>query len=541
VFRIADLSKVWALVTLYESQLPFVSLGQTAVMSLSYIPGQTFEGRVVYIYPYVDTQTREVQVRLEFDNAGGLLKPGMFTTVELHSTLRQRAVLAPREAVISTGARDVAFVSMGEGKFEPREVRLGVETGAGEVEILDGLEPGEQVVTSGQFLLDSESRVREALAKMIRGEMAADQVVQAASAGGAELASMPEAMSTGLTAMLDAYFEIGDRLASDSPAGLDEPSRAVAAALDSVIGIEIPGNEHFWHEHTEAATARGSALELIGVADIVTAREHFADLSVAIDTLVRATGVPPGYASPVQSVHCPMFREGQGGGTWLQPEGPVRNPFFGSMMLRCFDSRETIPFTGEAAEPLTDDPVSESSAQDPATPTIAVTPAMQGALDRAAEAYLQAQHHLTLNEPTEAADALARLRSSVAPLRDETGVVGESTSAIETALTDLPADLEAQREAFGVASDALLALLAVVPPSTADEDGFFHAYCPMVDQNWLQVGDAIRNPYDPDMLSCGSIEARIKPRGGLAEEPSGDNKVGTDPVPESVNSPEGEQ
>ncbi|VAX36188.1 Probable Co/Zn/Cd efflux system membrane fusion protein, partial [hydrothermal vent metagenome] len=349
VFRIADLSKVWVLVTLYESQLPFVSLGQNAVMSLPYIPGHTFEGKVVYIYPYLDTKTREVQVRLEFENENGLLMPGMFATVELQSTLRQRATLVPREAVISTGTRNVAFVSLGEGKFEPRDVKLGVETGTGNVEVLDGLKPGEMVVTSGQFLIDSESRVREALAKMIRGEMASDQVIQAASAGSSELTTMSDAMAAGLSAALDAYFAIGDRLASDTPSGIDEPARALAAALDSVIGIEIPENEHFWHEHTEAATIRGSALELVGAADLAMAREHFGDISVAMDTLMRATGIPPGYATPVQSLHCPMFREGQGGGIWLQPEGPVRNPFFGAMMLRCYDGRETIPTTGQAA------------------------------------------------------------------------------------------------------------------------------------------------------------------------------------------------
>ncbi|MBI1337748.1 MAG: efflux RND transporter periplasmic adaptor subunit [Phycisphaera sp.] len=169
VFRIADLSRVWVIVTLYEYQLPFVELGMKATMTLSYLPGKSFEGRVVYMYPYLENKTREAQVRLVFDNPDNTLKPGMFANIELHNTIAQDRTLAPREAVLDTGKRRVAFVSLGGGRFEPRDVKMGIENGDGMVEIIAGLKPGEKVVTSGQFLLDSEARVREALAKMIAG------------------------------------------------------------------------------------------------------------------------------------------------------------------------------------------------------------------------------------------------------------------------------------------------------------------------------------------------------------------------------------
>ena len=127
-------------------------------MSLPYIPGQTIEGKVIYIYPYLDEQTRQVIVRLEFDNPNLLLKPGMYADIELKNTLARERTLVPRSAVIDTGERQVAFVSLGEGRFDPRDVLMGVETDGGYVEILDGLKPGEMVVTSGLFLLDSEAR-----------------------------------------------------------------------------------------------------------------------------------------------------------------------------------------------------------------------------------------------------------------------------------------------------------------------------------------------------------------------------------------------
>jgi hypothetical protein len=504
VFRIADLSRVWVLVTLYESQLPFVSEGQRAVMTLPYIPGQTFEGRIVYIYPYLDTRTHEVQVRLEFENSSGLLKPGMFATVELQSRLKREAVLASRAAVISTGERNVAFVSLGEGKFEPRQVRLGVETSEGQVEILEGLKPGEMVVTSGQFLLDSESRVRESLAKMIRGDLASDQQAQAATAGRSELRSLPEEVASSLSEALRHYFALGERLASDSADGLAGPARSLAAALDRAIGTPIPEDEHFWHEHTEAAVARGAALEIVSLSDLAAARESFAALSLAVDELFRATGVPPRVEQEIQSLHCPMFREGQGGATWLQPAGSVRNPFFGATMLECFDRRESMPVTGRSDAPMEVEPAPADREHMEHAPE----PEARRALDAVISAYLAAQEHLTKDESEGAAEAVGRMKDSLPPLVGLPGAAGEAVNRLSSALEEPGTDLKALRSTFGTVSDALLVIVESVPPSSSD-DGVFHAYCPMVKQHWLQTGEGVRNPYDPKMLRCGTIKGRI--------------------------------
>jgi Cu(I)/Ag(I) efflux system membrane fusion protein len=345
-FRIADHSKVWVLVTLYEYQLPFVEVGQKAVMTLPYLPGQKFEGKITYIYPHLDTELRQVKVRLEFDNPDLFLKPGMFATIELASTLAKDRVLVPREAVTDTGLRRVAFVSMGEGRFEPRDVRVGAEAEGGMIEILDGLKPGEMVVTSGEFLLDSEARLREALAKMIQGNLAAEQKGEATAAPAAALRSLPEDAAKALSGVLDGYFQIGEQLASDSTDAVAAPARQVAENVNTLLKAEIPDNPHFWHQHTEVAEIRGHALELVGTKDIEKAREHYADLSIALSKLVRASGVPPGYPKPVEELHCPMYREGQGGTIWLHPAGEVKNPYYGKKMIGCFDWRVTLPVTG---------------------------------------------------------------------------------------------------------------------------------------------------------------------------------------------------
>lgn len=167
VFRIADLSTVWVIAKAYEYDLPFVRLGQDAFMTLSYVPGKTFRGRVTYVYPYLEAKTREIPVRMEFHNPGYELKPGMYATVTLTGDLARDAVLVPDVAVINTGLRSVAFVVSEPGRFEPREVQIGVRAENNFLQVLSGLVPGETVVVSGQFLLDSESRLREAALKFM--------------------------------------------------------------------------------------------------------------------------------------------------------------------------------------------------------------------------------------------------------------------------------------------------------------------------------------------------------------------------------------
>jgi Cu(I)/Ag(I) efflux system membrane fusion protein len=159
---IADLSRVWVLADIYEYELPFVQLGQPATMTLSYLPGRTFEGRVSFIYPTLSEATRTVKVRVELPNPDGALKPEMYAQVEIHADFGDR-LSVPESAVISTGTRDIAFVDRGAGSFEPRALTLGLRL-PDRFEVLGGLTEGEQVLTSGNFLVDSESKLKAALA-----------------------------------------------------------------------------------------------------------------------------------------------------------------------------------------------------------------------------------------------------------------------------------------------------------------------------------------------------------------------------------------
>jgi len=166
LYRIADLAIVWVLAEIYEQDLPFVQLGQEAVVKVPSMPDREFRGRVTFIYPTVDEKTRTARVRLEFENPGYFLKPGMFVSAQIQSELAAQAVLAPDSAILRSGAKNTVFVALDGGKFAARDVALGLEAADGMMQVLSGLKAGERIVTSGQFLLDSESQLREAIDKM---------------------------------------------------------------------------------------------------------------------------------------------------------------------------------------------------------------------------------------------------------------------------------------------------------------------------------------------------------------------------------------
>ncbi len=166
-YEIVDLSNVWVDVDVYEYELPWVRKGMAAEMELSYIPGKRFKGKVLFIYPYLETKTRTGKLRLEFSNFDYTLKPGMYANIYLKSVIAKDSLVIPQEAVIDSGVRKIVFVAVGEGKFQPRDVIIGLEGNENEYQVLEGLNENETVVVSAQFMLDSESRLREAIQKML--------------------------------------------------------------------------------------------------------------------------------------------------------------------------------------------------------------------------------------------------------------------------------------------------------------------------------------------------------------------------------------
>ena len=165
VMSVARLDQVWVHAEVFERQSAWVQPGQTAFVELDYLPGKTWQGTVDYVYPELDPNTRTLRVRIRFDNEGEVLRPNMFARVTLFSEATGPVVHVPREALIRGGSIDRVVLSLGNGRFRSQPVTVGIESGD-RVAILDGLSAGDRVVTSGQFLIDSESNIESALSRM---------------------------------------------------------------------------------------------------------------------------------------------------------------------------------------------------------------------------------------------------------------------------------------------------------------------------------------------------------------------------------------
>jgi len=164
LYTITDLSTVWVNADIYEFELANIRLGQRAMIALSYFPGQTFSGKVTWISPVLEEKTRTTKVRLEFANRDFKLKPEMYANVEIEVDGGKKLAI-PDEAVLDSGIRKVVFIDKGEGRYAPAEVKLGGKFD-GYFEVLSGLSPGERIIASASFLLDSESRLSEAMGAM---------------------------------------------------------------------------------------------------------------------------------------------------------------------------------------------------------------------------------------------------------------------------------------------------------------------------------------------------------------------------------------
>ncbi len=162
LYVIADLGRVWVLADVYERDLAQVKLGQDVRLSVDALPGRTLAGKVTFVSPTISDATRSAKARIELDNAAGILKPGMYATAMIDVDLGD-GIAIPEDAIIDTGERRIVFVAHDGGHFEPREVEVGISI-EGSVQVLSGLKEGESIAETGQFLLDSESRLRAAAA-----------------------------------------------------------------------------------------------------------------------------------------------------------------------------------------------------------------------------------------------------------------------------------------------------------------------------------------------------------------------------------------
>ncbi len=333
LYKIADLSSLWVHVDIYEYQLPWIKEGQEAEVEIGYYPGEAFTGKVLFFYPYLDEKTRTIKACIELPNPNGRLRPEMYATVKFTPVAAMDVTIVPEIAVLHSGERDIVVLALGEGRFEPREVRLGLQ-GSGSYQVLEGLEGGEEIVTSAQFLIDSESSLREAVNKMLmakKNAAASEAMDQGSATKDMEQGSTmkmlkpviddAEAVEV-LEKVIDAYLPIWRALAGDSIDGLERRAANFAKTAGRAAGNAEEGSLKTGLAALERAA---SAME---TGDIEAARESMKTLSAAIVDIFESHDVRIHKKHTI--IECPMVEK-----RWIQDEEAVMNPFYGSAMLNC--------------------------------------------------------------------------------------------------------------------------------------------------------------------------------------------------------------
>jgi Cu(I)/Ag(I) efflux system membrane fusion protein len=326
LFELIDLSPVWVMLDIYETQLPFVQTGDLVSLTVEGIPGKTYEGRISYLDPWIHPDRRTAQARLLLDNHGERLKPEMLVKARIHRQKNQEegTLSLPRTAVLWSGKRSVVYVQDPHAEYptyEMREVSIGPRNGE-TYPVLAGLQPGEVVVSNGVFSIDAAAQLAGKHSLLNRPE----NKVLAVSA----------TFRKQLTVLADAYFALKNTLVADDAEAARNAGKQVEEALNKVDKDKEEGEvQTHWMEIKAQAE---KALDGIGQASgLQPVREQFMLLSESMLEVTESFGLEK---DKVYRQYCPMAF-GDEGAYWLSETEEIRNPYFGADMLRCGEVRET--------------------------------------------------------------------------------------------------------------------------------------------------------------------------------------------------------
>jgi Cu(I)/Ag(I) efflux system membrane fusion protein len=334
IYEITDLSKVWVMFDLYEDELEWVKEGTEIEYTVNSLPGQTFIGKISFIDPLLNSQTRVASARVEVSNKNGQLKPEMFVVgvVNVQQKLESQTIAIPRSAVLWTGERSVIYVKE-NGSFKMREVKLGAAMGDSYT-INGGLEVGEEIVSNGTFTLDAAVQLsgRASMMNPDQGNNANQSNLEETTP-----IKLGNNEKESLKPIYNAYFQLKEYLAEDN---FDQALKSGTTMREQVnkVNSDVFSEEltPIWQEYKKRLS---SSLEHIHhQQDIASLRENFREVSNLLIKLVRQSG-PINYDVYVQ--HCPMANNDKGA-DWLSKSDSIKNPYYGSAMLTCGEVKETI-------------------------------------------------------------------------------------------------------------------------------------------------------------------------------------------------------
>ncbi len=392
IYTIADLSHVWVVLDAYESDLPWLIYGQNATFSTESIPGQEFSGRVTFIEPVLNEKTRTVKVRINLENPKGLLKPGMFVRAKIHSELdatgkpfnpelagnwicpmhpevirdhkgkcdicgmdlvraeeqglvRQpeggkTSLLIPATAVMQTGKRTLVYIKLPNKEtptFVPREITLGPRAGLDYI-VLSGLGEGEEIVSHGNFKIDSAIQIA-GKPSMMSGDDSSEQENGSSSMEGMDMKSSSDAAS--IDPLLQPYYTLQAELAADNFRSAYAAILTLSGRVDSLSETDLKSEML----SSGLTTLKTNLKNVKSISDIETLRVLFSRVSETLIMLEKHVGHSGD--ETLYELFCPMAFDNKGA-TWLQTEKTVNNPYFGTKMLRCGDV--TATFTGNSGE-----------------------------------------------------------------------------------------------------------------------------------------------------------------------------------------------
>ena len=324
LFTVTNLNSLWLLLDVYETDLPFVALGDDIQFTVAGKPGETLSAKVTFVDPLINANTRAASVRAEIRNVGNTLKPEMFVTarIQTRNTASSTEVMVPRTAVLWSGKRSIVYVKVPNAalpEFVMREVTLGNRLGEN-YQITAGLQVGEEIVSYGAFALDASAQLSGKPSLLNRNST---QQVEVSAAFSQEIA-----------AVVAAYFQVKNSLVKDQiPTAA---TQLLAQALAKVSSAAGTGKEKAKWEKIKAELSQATA-KIKGAKDIGAARTQFSNLSASIIQLAETY---PLSQQVVYKDYCPMAFDNKGG-YWLSETEDIRNPYFGASMLSCGEVKQT--------------------------------------------------------------------------------------------------------------------------------------------------------------------------------------------------------
>ncbi|MGM0557221.1 MAG: efflux RND transporter periplasmic adaptor subunit [Myxococcota bacterium] len=337
IYRVADLSNLWVQLDAYESDLPALNEGQLVELEVASMPGVTFEGKISFIDPVVDPNTRTAQVRVEVKNPDGKLRPGMWTeaTVMAEDAAPggdEPSLVIPESAPLFSGRRSIVYVEVPDKQvptYEAREVKLGAKVGH-VFPVIAGLEEGEKVVIHGAFVLDADLQIRGGKSLMTRPDDSAMRAIDRAM-------QVPDSFRDQLAPIFLAYLEMQRGLASDDLDAAKAASKNMQGAIDAFDADGPPKAMRAWSNIEGQLSPRVTAFT--EASDIAAARAIFEDITQQLKLLLQHFGNP--LDEELKVAYCPMAFDNRGA-EWLQTESEVDNVYFGEEMRRCGEFRGTM-------------------------------------------------------------------------------------------------------------------------------------------------------------------------------------------------------